>query len=180
MFKIKVEVQKRLNGYRYTLHIYNVLVCFMRETLLSVPSKAASFLVLCISDRATRMPPSSRRRNQTAWSNSERNPNLPQNISPSSLLAEEKLCMKTPWQGNAIRFTFPLWGESTGHRWIPITKVQWCRARCFALLARTTHCKISRWFEMSWLSCHVAVTKLVFFICKFGSHKTYKLTCLIL
>ena len=33
------------------------------------------------------------------------------------------LCMMTSSNGNIFRVTGPLWGESTGHRWIPITKV---------------------------------------------------------
>ena len=34
--------------------------------------------------------------------------------------------MMTSWHGNALHITGPLWGESTGHRWIPLTKGQWC------------------------------------------------------
>ena len=30
------------------------------------------------------------------------------------------------WYGNAFYITGPLWGESTGHWWIPFTKEQWC------------------------------------------------------
>ena len=31
-------------------------------------------------------------------------------------------CMMTSSNGHIFRVTGPLWGESTGHRWIPITK----------------------------------------------------------
>ena len=38
--------------------------------------------------------------------------------------------MMTSWNGNIIRVTGPLWGESTGLRWIPLTKTSdadlWC------------------------------------------------------
>ena len=30
--------------------------------------------------------------------------------------------LKTSSNGNIFRVTAPLWGESTGHRWIPLTK----------------------------------------------------------
>ena len=30
--------------------------------------------------------------------------------------------MMTSSNGNIFRITGPLWGESTGHRWIPLTK----------------------------------------------------------
>ena len=33
-----------------------------------------------------------------------------------------KESMKTWWHGKAFCITGPLWGESTGHRWIPLTK----------------------------------------------------------
>ena len=31
-------------------------------------------------------------------------------------------CMMITWNGNAFHITGPLWGESTGHRWIPLAK----------------------------------------------------------
>ena len=42
----------------------------------------------------------------------------------------EELDMMTSSNGNIFRVTGPLWGESTGHRWIPLTKTSdaelWC------------------------------------------------------
>ena len=35
--------------------------------------------------------------------------------------------MWSPWWRHAMEITGPLWGESTGSRWIPLTKGQWCR-----------------------------------------------------
>ena len=32
------------------------------------------------------------------------------------------IIMMTLWDGNIFRITGPLWGEFTGHRWIPLTK----------------------------------------------------------
>ena len=32
----------------------------------------------------------------------------------------------TSWHGNPCRITGPLYGESIGYRWIPLTKGQWC------------------------------------------------------
>ena len=36
--------------------------------------------------------------------------------------ADQTLYMMTSMDGNTFRVTDPLWGESTGHRWIPFTK----------------------------------------------------------
>ena len=38
--------------------------------------------------------------------------------------AGEKLLMMTSQHGNTFPITGPLWGESTDHRWIPLTKGQ--------------------------------------------------------
>ena len=32
------------------------------------------------------------------------------------------IIMMKLWDGNIFRITGPLWGEFTGHRWIPLTK----------------------------------------------------------
>ena len=37
----------------------------------------------------------------------------------------------TSWNGNIFRVTGPLWGESTGHRWIPHTKASDAELWCF-------------------------------------------------
>ena len=39
--------------------------------------------------------------------------------------------MMTPSDGNIFRFTGPLWGESTGHRWITLTKASDTKLWCF-------------------------------------------------
>ena len=64
---------------------------------------------------------------------------LVQDCSNSSALAMELLqsCSKPSsisWYGNTFSFTCPLWGESTSHRWIALTKDQYCRSLMFALL----------------------------------------------
>ena len=41
--------------------------------------------------------------------------------------------MRTSSNGNIFRVTGPLWGEFTGHRWIP-RKGQWCGALMFSLI----------------------------------------------
>ena len=38
--------------------------------------------------------------------------------------ADRLFHMMTSWNGNVFRVTGLLWGESTGHRWIPLTKDQ--------------------------------------------------------
>ena len=39
--------------------------------------------------------------------------------------------MMTSWNGNIFRVTGPLWEESTGHRWIPLTKASDAELWCF-------------------------------------------------
>ena len=41
----------------------------------------------------------------------------------------------TSWNGNIFRVTGPLWGEFTGHRWIPLTKARDAGLWCFLLSA---------------------------------------------
>ena len=39
--------------------------------------------------------------------------------------------MMTSWNGNILRVTGPLWGESTGHRRIPLTKASGAELCCY-------------------------------------------------
>ena len=47
--------------------------------------------------------------------------------------------MKTSSNGNIFRATGPLEGESTGDRWIPLTKDQWRGALMFSLICACTN-----------------------------------------
>ena len=44
----------------------------------------------------------------------------------------------TSRHGNALCINGPLWEESIGHRWIPVTNVQWCGALWVSLLQHKT------------------------------------------
>ena len=44
--------------------------------------------------------------------------------------------MMTSLNGNIFHVTGPLWGESTGHRWIPLTKAIDAELWCFLWSAR--------------------------------------------
>ena len=59
-------------------------------------------------------------------------------------------CMMISCYGNAFCITGLLWGESTGDRWISLTKSQWwCRASVsFEMLSKQSSCQ---WFLMA---CH--------------------------
>ena len=46
-------------------------------------------------------------------------------------ICSEYILMMTSWNGNIFRVTGPLWGESTGHRWIPLTNVSCAELWCF-------------------------------------------------
>ena len=62
--------------------------------------------------------------------------------------------MKTSCHGNDFRITGPLREETTGDRWIPLTKGQQCGLWVFSLLCAWTICKqlSCRWFETPWRS----------------------------
>ena len=68
------------------------------------------------------------------------------------------------WYGNHCRVTGPLWGESTGHRWIPLTKGP--VIRCFGVFFVVSLNKLldkqskRRWFETQWRLYNVTVTSL--------------------
>ena len=49
---------------------------------------------------------------------------------------------------------WPLWGEFTSDRWIPITKAQ-CRGKCFLLMASSW--RVATVILRHWLSCHVTL-----------------------
>ena len=55
----------------------------------------------------------------------------------------------TSWNENAFRVAGPFWGETTGHRWIPLTKDQWRSFKAFfggSLSKLLNKLSISRWF----------------------------------
>ena len=61
----------------------------------------------------------------------------------------------TSSNGNVFRVTGPLWGESTEHRWIPLTKTSdsglWC-FRWYAPEQTVGQQSKRRWFETPWRS----------------------------
>ena len=52
--------------------------------------------------------------------------------------------------GSAFRIAGPLWGESTGHRWIPLTEDQQCRAVAFSLMCPWTNRWITAKLPIVW------------------------------
>ena len=68
--------------------------------------------------------------------------------------------MMRSWHGNAFCITGPLWGESTGDRWIPITKtsdVEPWFFPCWSMNRLLNKQSRGRWTVMSWHSLYVAV-----------------------
>ena len=58
--------------------------------------------------------------------------------------------LMTSSNGNIFRVTGPLWGETTGHRWIPLTKASDAELWCFlwsALGKRLSKLSRRLWFE---------------------------------
>ena len=94
--------------------------------------------------------------------------NLTTNVSLAITLKSKliiyvlNISMMTSSNGNIFRVIGPLWGESTGHRWIPLTKASDAELWCF-LWPRLTKwlSKQSRrrWFEIQshslWRHCYV-------------------------
>ena len=69
--------------------------------------------------------------------------------------------------GNIFHVTGPLWGESTGHRWIPLTKASGVELWCFLWsVPEQTVSKQSRWYWFEtpscllWHHCNVSYTAL--------------------
>ena len=78
-----------------------------------------------------------------------------------------KRCI-TSWNGNILRVTGPLWGESTGHWWIPLIKASGMELWCFLWFAPDQ--TVSRWWiEMQlgllWRHCNACVNFLVITVC---------------
>ena len=70
----------------------------------------------------------------------------------------------TPSNGNIFHGTGPLWGESTGHRWLLLTKASDVELWCFlwAVPEQTVEQSRRPWFEMPshslWHHCNAACT----------------------
>ena len=71
--------------------------------------------------------------------------------------------LRLSWQGNVFRIAGPLWGESTGRRWVLLAMGQWCRALMFyvfVLLVWTSYWikdwVAGAWFETPWRICDAA------------------------
>ena len=82
-------------------------------------------------------------------------------------VAMEVLFMKTSSNGNIFRVTGPLWGEPTGHWWIPLTKVNGAQLWSFfdlRLNARLGKQSRRRWFETQshsiWRRCNKNLKRL--------------------
>ena len=91
--------------------------------------------------------------------------------------------MVTSSNGNIFCVTGPLWGESTGHRWIPLTKVSDAELWCFPLSApekRLDKQKRCRWFETPsrslWRHCNGTS---IFFVRLFWAENTTTLNPLL-
>ena len=76
--------------------------------------------------------------------------------------------MMMSWHGKTFCITVPLWGESTGHKWIPPTGHKWIPLMkgqlfrvvmfvyCYSKQAVKETVKF-QWFVMSWYSCDVTL-----------------------
>ena len=65
--------------------------------------------------------------------------------------------------GNIFRVTGSFWGESTGHRWIPLTKASDAELRCFFICAWTNGWANNRDAgDLGRLRAHYDVTVMIF------------------
>ena len=55
-------------------------------------------------------------------------------VAPDRIPRKKPFNINMSRHGDTLRITGPLWGESTGHRWIPLAKGQWCGPMMFSLL----------------------------------------------
>ena len=63
--------------------------------------------------------------------------------------------MMMSWNGNTFHITGLLWGETTGHQWIPFTRAPWTSD--VSLMSARTNCWTSWWCGTSWGPCDVTV-----------------------
>ena len=95
----------------------------------------------------------------------------------------------TSSNGNIFRVTSPLWGEFTGHRWIPLTKASDAEPSCFLWSApkkRLSKPSRRRWFETPsrslWCHCNVPIQKSVgsSYLFQLAIHSSYKSNCVFI
>ena len=60
-----------------------------------------------------------------------------------------EICMKTSSNGNVFRVTGPLWGESTGHRWIPLSNASDVELWCFFDLRLNTRFSKQTYYDVT-------------------------------
>ena len=74
------------------------------------------------------------------------------------------IIMMTSWNENIFRVTGPLWGESTGHWWIPLPKASEAELWCFlwsALRKRLNKQSKHRWCDLRRHRTHYDVTAMI-------------------
>ena len=76
--------------------------------------------------------------------------------------------MMTSPNGNIFCVTGPLWGESTGHRWIPLTKASDSELWCFLRSAPAQTVEQTIEAAVIWDAIALIVTPLYWFICNFA------------
>ena len=77
--------------------------------------------------------------------------------------------MKTSSNGYILRVTGPLWGESIGHRWIPLTKASDAELWCFVLYApEQTFEQTIKTQVVEKLRAHYDVTVMISQQCKYS------------
>ena len=74
---------------------------------------------------------------------------------PLELMQGPSETMKMLSNGNIIHITGPLWGESTSHWWIPLTKAIDAERWCFSLICAWTNGWANSWNDAD-LKCHRA------------------------
>ena len=72
----------------------------------------------------------------------------------------QQLPMMTLLSGNIFRVTGPLWGESAGHRWIPLTKSRDAELWCFLWSAPERNIKQTIEAPMIWNAIVLIMTSL--------------------
>ena len=81
--------------------------------------------------------------------------------------------MMMSWHGSTFHIAGPLWGESTDHQWIPLTKGQWCGALMFPLFLAWTNCWTNNRVPGDLRCLNTHVTNVIHFF----SHDTYVNSC---
>ena len=89
---------------------------------------------------------------------------------------EQIIGMMTSSNGNIFRVTWPLWGESISHRWIPLTKASDAELWCFLWSAHEQTVEFLFWMVYCgiWNKCMMGFVRLAYCTFHIGRTRSHR------